>query len=68
MIKCYQALSLAIAKAFVKEEANSGFLSHQSKILNDYICEHQNFSDNSKLEKLYLLDYDANFLSISRTS
>jgi len=55
VIRCYQALSLAIARAFMKEESNSGYLSNQSKILNDYvgIGEHQSLSDHSCYFYLY---------------
>jgi hypothetical protein len=41
-----------MAKALMKEEANSGYLSSQSKILNDFICEHQNINDNSNKIKI----------------
>ena len=39
----------------MKEESNSGYLSNQSKILNDYvgIGEHQSLSDHSCYFYLY---------------
>lgn len=45
VIRCYQTLSLTIAKALMKEESNASYLSGQAKILNDSICEHQNLSE-----------------------
>jgi len=48
VINCYQKLSLSIAKVLMKEEANDNYLSNQAKLLNDFICEHQNLNDKSK--------------------
>ena len=48
VIRCYQSLSLTICKALLKEETNSEYLTNQSKILNDFIDDHQNI-DSSKL-------------------
>ncbi len=48
VIHCYQTLSLSIAKVLMKEEANDNYLSNQAKLLNDFICEHQNLNDKSK--------------------
>merc|ERR1719468_384677 len=36
VIRCYQTLSLSIAKALMKEESNAEYLSNQAKILNDF--------------------------------
>jgi hypothetical protein len=47
VIRCYQSLSLTICKALLKEETNSEYLTNQSKILNDFIDDHQNI-DSSK--------------------
>ncbi|CAF0863859.1 unnamed protein product [Brachionus calyciflorus] len=47
-IKCYQMLSLAISKSLLKEETNSGYLTQQSRILVDFIDEHQNIDENNR--------------------
>lgn len=47
-IRCYQMLSLAMSKALLKEETNNGYLTEQSKILIDFIDEHQNIDENNR--------------------
>lgn len=48
VIKCYQMFSLAISKSLLKEETNSGYLSYQSKMLQDFLDEHQNIDENNR--------------------
>lgn len=47
-IRCYQMLSLAISKSLLKEERNSGYLTHQAKMLQDFLDEHQNIDENNR--------------------
>jgi mannose/cellobiose epimerase-like protein (N-acyl-D-glucosamine 2-epimerase family) len=42
VLRAYQTLSMAVAAALMKEEANARYLSQQAKLLNDLTCEHQN--------------------------
>lgn len=63
VIRCYQTLSLSIAKALMKEESNDNYLSNQAKILNDFIMEHQNLSEKNQLDSGFSEAYEISDLA-----